>query len=92
MAIKHTHSRTSYRTEINRTNKIVARRFGVTVTIYKIIKQLVQLVGVLGLVYAMFLGAEPFIVAICIVALISGPELMEYFITLEDSMEESNAD
>lgn len=76
--------------------RALRRRFGVGLAVYKIIKAITQLAGVLAAIYAMHLGAEP-IDALLIAAFIwGGPEALEAYLVSKgrqhDSSDDSTAD
>jgi hypothetical protein len=55
-------------------------RVGMSLKTFKTIKALTQLVGAAAGVYAMSEGAPPFATFVVIATVISGPEVLEYFI------------
>lgn len=78
MATKHTPPTT--RESISYCNAAAARRFGVTLAVYKTGKVVTQLVGVSASIYAMYLGADPMTSLVIAGAILVGPEVLEYTI------------
>jgi hypothetical protein len=58
-------------------------KYGMTLRLYKTLKLLVQLVGAAAGIYAMSLGAPPLATFMMVTLIVSGPEVMEYFINVE---------
>lgn len=54
------------------------RRVGVTLEAYKVIKNVGQLAGAIGVTFAIQQGADPLTSAFLIAVIISGPEALEY--------------
>lgn len=55
-------------------------RVGMSLKTFKVIKALTQLLGAAAGVYAMSKGAPPFATFVLIATVVSGPEVLEYFI------------
>lgn len=79
-----THRKPTNRDAIAECNRSVARRFGVTLRVYKAIKATTQLTGVGAGIYAMHLGADPMTVFAIIGIILGGPEVMELMIANAD--------
>lgn len=56
-------------------------RIGMSVTTYKVLKTVLQILGVSAGIFAMHLGAEPAFIYPLIVLIITGPEAWEAVIT-----------
>ena len=66
-------------------------RYGMSLRIYKIIKAITQLVGVVAGVYAMTLGADP-MTALAMIALIyAGPEVIEHILLSANNFDQTGA-
>lgn len=71
-----------------------------TLRVFKTVKALTQLVAVAAAVYAMYLGAPPFLTFLGAVLLVAGPEGLEYYLAqaggaeqvsqLESALQESD--
>jgi len=74
----------SFRDELASYNQdleaVLRSRVGMTLKTFKLIKALTQLVGAAAGVYAMSEGAPPFATFVIIATVVSGPEVLEYFI------------
>ncbi|MCF2208638.1 hypothetical protein KVP02_13430 [Halobacterium salinarum] len=57
--------------------------------LFKTIKVLTQLVGAVAGAYAMSKGAPPFATFVLIATIVSGPEVLEYFIEAQGSSDDT---
>lgn len=89
--------------ESNRAIEFYLRgHFGMTLKLFKTVKALSQLVAVAAAIYAMYLGAPPFLTFLGAVLLVAGPEGLEYYLAqaggaeqvsqLESALQESDVE
>ncbi|MFC6973634.1 hypothetical protein ACFQL1_01480 [Halomicroarcula sp. GCM10025709] len=64
----------------DRLDHCLRSQYGMSLRLFKIIKQLTQLTGVAAGIYAMSLGAPPLATFAMMAVIITGPEGLEYFI------------
>jgi hypothetical protein len=68
----------SNREEISRCQLTASRRFNVSLKVYKSLKAATQLIAVSAGFYAMAIGTDPGLVYPLMVAVLIGPEALEY--------------
>lgn len=64
-----------------RLDEALRQRVGICLETYKLIKNTTQLVGAIGVIFAIYEGADPMTAAFLIAVIISGPEAIEYVLT-----------
>lgn len=79
----------SLRQELHGCNERLDKRlqkYGMSVKTFKIIKAITQLVGILGGIYAMHLGADPLASFGLIAFVWGGPEALDYVLSMQDQV------